>query len=133
MELTIYLPENDKNSSLKLLDLKKNLEKQLGKKNVSLLTTEPQNGQMGLSVSNVLKTVFNEDNISKISDFFKKYLKLKHVDMVLENANGEKIQLSASMDPETVYLLINSFFEKQLIPRDNPARENARTTKRKKK
>ncbi len=109
--------------SEELKDLKKSLEKQVGKRNVDLQHKYPRPGEMGGGITNILTAAIDKDNIAKVKTFIAKFTQLKKVEMTLVNAKGEKIELNAAMDKEVMYMLLNGFFERSLIEFTQPQPE----------
>ncbi len=138
MELSFSLQNNDEK---KLLEFKKELEKQLGKQNVELGIAPPQPGQMGIAVTDVVKAAFDKEHVNKIKEFIAKFVKHNKIEMSLENAKGEKIKLTAAMEKEILYMLLNGFFERTLIDEQainkqkdtKPAKDNNKPRKTTKK
>ncbi len=140
MQLNFIIPTKDEQI---VLEFKKELEKELGKNNVEMEILPPQPGQMGIDVSNVVKAAVDKKNISKIKDILTKLLGGNKIEITLENSRGEKIQLSAAMEKEMMYMLINGFFERTLIieeikptesaTKKNEKKEDKKTVKKKKK
>ncbi len=112
MEVSFALPNIEQKQ---LLEFKKELEKQLGKQNVELAVATPQPGEMGIVVTDVVKAALDKEHLGKVKEFLTKFIKNHKIEMSLENAKGEKIKLTAAMEKEILYMILNGFFERTLV------------------
>ena len=132
MEVSFALPNTNQKQ---LLEFKKELEKQVGKQNVELAVATPQPGQMGIIVTDVVKAALDKDHLGKVKEFLTKFIKNNKIEMSLENAKGEKIKLTAAMEKEILYMILNGIFERTLVDEHviNPQKEKTNNSNKKHK
>ncbi len=115
MEVAIIIKnQNTDDYKENFVELKRGLEKELGKNNVDVKISPPAPGEMGIGLESVT-ALLNKETIAKVKSFVSKFTKLKKVELTLVNSKGEKLQLNASMDKEVMYMLLNGFFERAVI------------------
>jgi len=114
--MTVLIAVKDKRlQKKKFLDLKRSLETEFSRQKVQMQEHTPTKGQMGAGLLSILSMVLDNKILDNFIEFIQKFVASRKVNLVIENAHGEKIELSANLSSEQIAQLLNNFFEKELL------------------